>query len=35
VRPYADVKTMIGTALARWRHDVERRDFPGPAETLG
>jgi 3-methyl-2-oxobutanoate hydroxymethyltransferase len=35
VRPYADVKTMIGTALARWRHDVERREFPGPAETLG
>ena len=35
VRPYADIKATIGTALARWRHDVERRDFPGPAETLG
>ena len=35
VRPYADVKATIGDALARWRDDVVRRDFPGPAETLG
>jgi 3-methyl-2-oxobutanoate hydroxymethyltransferase len=35
VRAYADAKTTIGEALARWRADVERRDFPGPGETLG
>ena len=35
VRSYADAKTRLGQALARWRADVERRDFPGPAETLG
>jgi len=35
VRSYADAKTLLGEALARWRADVERRDFPGPAETLG
>ncbi|MFM8734774.1 MAG: 3-methyl-2-oxobutanoate hydroxymethyltransferase [Pirellulales bacterium] len=35
VRAYADAKTTIGEALARWRSDVERRAFPGPAETLG
>jgi 3-methyl-2-oxobutanoate hydroxymethyltransferase len=35
VRGYADAKTTIGDAVARWRADVERRDFPGPGETLG
>jgi 3-methyl-2-oxobutanoate hydroxymethyltransferase len=35
VRAYADVRGTIGSALARWRADVERRDFPGPDETLG
>ena len=35
VRAYADVKTSIGDALARWRHDVEQHRFPGPGETLG
>ena len=35
VRAYADTKQTIGDAIARWRADVERRDFPGPGETLG
>jgi len=35
VRRYADTKASIADALARWRADVERREFPGPAETLG
>ena len=35
VRAYADARQTIGDALARWKADVERRDFPGPAETLG
>jgi 3-methyl-2-oxobutanoate hydroxymethyltransferase len=35
VRGYADAKTTIAEALARWRTDVERREFPGPGETLG
>jgi ketopantoate hydroxymethyltransferase len=35
VRAYADAKTTIHDAIARWRADVERRDFPGPGETLG
>jgi len=35
VRAYADAKQTIGDAIARWRSDVERREFPGPAETLG
>ena len=35
VRAYADVKGTIGDAVARWRHDVEQRKFPGPEETLG
>jgi 3-methyl-2-oxobutanoate hydroxymethyltransferase len=35
VRAYADAKATLADALARWRADVERRDFPGPAETLG
>ena len=35
VRAYADAKTTLAEALARWRADVERRTFPGPAETLG
>lgn len=35
VRAYADVKGSIGAALERWRNDVERREFPGPDETLG
>ena len=35
VRAYADVKTSIGDAVARWRRDVENRSFPGPNETLG
>jgi 3-methyl-2-oxobutanoate hydroxymethyltransferase len=34
VRRYADTKDTIAAALAAWRADVERRDFPGPAETL-
>ncbi len=34
VRRYADTKGTIAAALAAWRADVERRDFPGPAETL-
>ena len=34
VRRYADAKATIAAALAQWRADVERRDFPGPAETL-
>ena len=35
VRGYVDVKGTIIDALGRWREDVERRAFPGPAETLG
>ena len=35
VRAYADVKSSIAGALDRWRGDVERRDFPGEAETRG
>jgi len=35
VRQYADAKSTIAEALARWRGDVERRDFPGAGETLG
>jgi ketopantoate hydroxymethyltransferase len=35
VRGYADAKATIAEALARWRADVERREFPGPGETLG
>ena len=35
VRAYADVGGTISAALSRWRDDVARRDFPGPAETLG
>jgi len=35
VRAYADAKGTIGEAIARWRTDVERREFPGPGETLG
>ena len=35
VRTYADCGAGIAEALARWKADVERREFPGPAETLG
>jgi 3-methyl-2-oxobutanoate hydroxymethyltransferase len=35
VRRYADCGGGIAEALARWKADVERRDFPGPGETLG
>jgi len=35
VRGYVDAGAAIGAALRRWREDVERGDFPGPAETLG
>jgi 3-methyl-2-oxobutanoate hydroxymethyltransferase len=35
VRSYADVKGSMAAAIARWRHDVEARTFPGPGETLG
>jgi len=35
VRRYADARGVIGAAVERWRQDVERRDFPGPDETLG
>lgn len=35
VRAYADVKTSIADAVARWRGDVAERRFPGRAETLG
>jgi 3-methyl-2-oxobutanoate hydroxymethyltransferase len=35
VRAYADAKATLVDAIARWRTDVERRAFPGPAETLG
>ena len=35
VRGYADTRAVIADALARWRHDVENRSFPGPRETLG
>ena len=34
VRGYADVKTTIVDAVARWKGDVEARRFPGPCETL-
>jgi len=34
VRGYADVKTSIADAVARWKGDVEARRFPGPDETL-
>jgi 3-methyl-2-oxobutanoate hydroxymethyltransferase len=35
VRGYADVKTAIRQAVARWRDDVASAAFPGPGETLG
>jgi 3-methyl-2-oxobutanoate hydroxymethyltransferase len=35
VRRYAECGGEIAEALARWKADVERREFPGPAETLG
>jgi 3-methyl-2-oxobutanoate hydroxymethyltransferase len=35
VRRYTDARTSIAAALAAWKADVERRDFPGVAETLG
>ena len=35
VRAYADSKASMTDAISRWRADVERRAFPGPAETLG
>jgi len=35
VRQYADAKSTIAEALARWRADVKRRTFPGAEETLG
>ena len=35
VRAYADAKATLLDAIGRWRADVERRAFPGPAETLG
>jgi 3-methyl-2-oxobutanoate hydroxymethyltransferase len=34
VRGYADVKTQIADGLARWKHDVEAREFPSSTETL-
>ena len=34
VRGYADAKASIAEAVARWKHDVEARRFPGPRETL-
>jgi 3-methyl-2-oxobutanoate hydroxymethyltransferase len=34
VRHYADTKGTIAAALAAWRSDVERRSFPGAAETI-
>jgi len=34
VRGYADLKTTIIDAVARWKHDVEATRFPGPDETL-
>jgi 3-methyl-2-oxobutanoate hydroxymethyltransferase len=34
VRQYADTKGTIAAALAAWRADVERRSFPGAAETI-
>jgi 3-methyl-2-oxobutanoate hydroxymethyltransferase len=34
VRGYADAKTQIADGLARWKHDVEARDFPSSTETL-
>ena len=35
VRSYADARASLTDSIARWRADVERRAFPGPAETLG
>ena len=35
VRAYADARASMTDAISRWRADVERRAFPGPAETLG
>jgi 3-methyl-2-oxobutanoate hydroxymethyltransferase len=35
VRAYADARASLTDAIGRWRADVERREFPGPAETLG
>jgi len=35
VRAYADAKTAIAEAVARWRADVAAGRFPGPHETLG
>jgi 3-methyl-2-oxobutanoate hydroxymethyltransferase len=35
VRRYTDAGATIAQALASWRADVERGDFPGPNETLG
>jgi 3-methyl-2-oxobutanoate hydroxymethyltransferase len=35
VRAYADARASLTDAIGRWRADVERRTFPGPAETLG
>ena len=35
VRRYADCGGDIAAALTRWKADVERREFPGAAETLG
>jgi 3-methyl-2-oxobutanoate hydroxymethyltransferase len=35
VRAYGDTKATMAEALRGWRADVERRAFPGPAETLG
>lgn len=34
VRQYADARGTIAAALAAWRSDVERRSFPGAAETI-
>jgi 3-methyl-2-oxobutanoate hydroxymethyltransferase len=35
VRQYAECGAGITDAISRWKADVERRSFPGPAETLG
>lgn len=35
VRQYSDTRAAIAAALSAWKADVERRDFPGVAETLG
>jgi 3-methyl-2-oxobutanoate hydroxymethyltransferase len=35
VRSYANVQETIRDAIAAWRGDVERRNFPGADETLG